>query len=349
MRSLSLIILLFLTQWTTITESYCTGYLRNRDIAGIWKLTSKHSVLPNILPQQRPNKMTYPMKEFTVYPKDKQRQFDKQESIKNKKTKDDDDDDNNDGGENEDIFLLLREDGTFVQYYSPSVVGQSAALSTSNEAFAVQEMKGYWALVDGKLILATERPKDIKNVRAEGHHHDTILEGRIVAVSEYSLVENPALLEQQQQVTQQSNDNIPKENSSDSATTATDKTNNNKDDGVSKSKNEDVHLSVPKGKVKVGKFFYPLNHPSFFEQPIFKPMKTGSFELRQVLGNLNTHLPHDDDELVEKFRKNDLMDKRYFSTSYPLPVERKRKQRWSIKYNKFVGKSNGFLLLTSYM
>jgi hypothetical protein len=99
----------------------------------------------------------------------------------------------------------------------------------------------------------------------------------------------------------------------------------------------DVHLSVPKGKVKVGKFFYPQHHPSFFEQPIFDPMNTGSFELEQVLGTLNTQYKPHNDQLVEKFKKRDLMDKRYYLTSFPIPNTRKKRQRWSIKYNKFVG------------
>ena len=66
-------------------------------------------------------------------------------------------------------------------------------------------------------------------------------------------------------------------------------------------------------------------------------MNTGSFELEQVLGTLNTQYKRHDEELVEKFKKQDLMDKRYYLTSFPIPNTRKKKQRWSIKYNKFVG------------
>jgi len=65
-------------------------------------------------------------------------------------------------------------------------------------------------------------------------------------------------------------------------------------------------------------------------------MNTGSFELEQVLGTLNTQYKRHDEELVEKFKKQDLMDKRYYLTSFPIPNTRKKKQRWSIKYNKFV-------------
>jgi hypothetical protein len=55
---------------------------------------------------------------------------------------------------------------------------------------------------------------------------------------------------------------------------------------------------------------------------------------------LNTQMSDYEEEynMVEKFRKKDLMDKRYFITSYPLRTGKKKRQRWSIKYNKYVGK-----------
>lgn len=288
--SLKLPLLLLLTQFTSIATSYCIGYLCNRDIAGVWRLTSKKSFLPRV---QAPKVTQYPLKEFTVYPKKKNTNDVTKGSL----------------DRDEDILLLLREDGKFVQYESPEQTSAS-----KEDVYAVSEMKGSWALMDGKLILATARSKDIKNIRAEGHDHDTILEGKIVATSDSRLIDNPVLLEQQQQ----------------------NKNSKGKGEGDKKEeKMEDVHLSVPKGDVKIGKFFYPQSHPSFFEQPIFDPTSTGSFELRQVLGNLNTQI--EEDKLVEKFRKKDLMNKKYFITSYPLPNVQKKRKRWSIKYNKYVG------------
>merc|ERR1712157_47618 len=61
-----------------------------------------------------------------------------------------------------------------------------------------------------------------------------------------------------------------------------------------------------------------------------------SFSLQQVLGSLNTIPDSQSHVPKEVFKKQDLMNKRYFLTSYPLPNVRKRKQRWSIKYNKYV-------------
>ncbi len=330
--SLSLQGLLFFTQYQTITvSSYCTGYLRNRDIAGIWRLTSKQSFLPKLpTTNHLPNvKWSYPLKEFTVYPKDKPSSIIDTSITSSSSSKSGND--AVDRNQEEDIMLLLREDGTFVQYASSDQQRERSDDNETNDPlFAVYEMKGSWKLVDGKLILAAERPKDVNNIRSEGHHHDTILEGRIVAVSDTSLVDNPALSTRQQTVGE--NQQQQEENNGNS------KSVHHLTSGNSE-KTEDVHLSVPKGKVKVGKFFYPLNHPSFFEQPIFSPTSTGFFELRQVLGTLNTHIQHDEDKFVEKFRKKDLMDKRYFITSYPLPTAERKNKRWSIKYNKYVGKS----------
>jgi hypothetical protein len=100
--------------------------------------------------------------------------------------------------------------------------------------------------------------------------------------------------------------------------------------------NMDIYLSVPQGSVEVGKFFYPQHHPSFFEQPIFRPTSTGSFQLQQVLGQLNTKL-QEDEEIIEKFRRDDFYDKRFFLTSHKIGHKPKGRLRWSIKYNKFVG------------
>ncbi len=341
---MTLLMFLFMANYMPLTSSYCVGYLRNRDIAGIWRLTSKQSFLPKI--QKTATQIKYPMKEFTVYPKKKQKLEVDTTTPSNVE---------------EDILLLLKEDGQFVQYASSSSsstltsaksrsYGERKSLerkvsTTAQTTYAVDEMKGSWALVDGKLILAADRRKDITNIRAEGHDHDTILEGRIVAIADQSLVENPVSIEEESH-----NENSKEKMNHDNEESTLNKMQRKQkgNDGISSSsrsssssnasaKKEDVHLSVPKGKVKIGKFFYPKNHPSFFETPMFHPTATGSFELRQVLGHLNTQIKREDEKMIELFRKKDLMDKRYFITSYPLPVVQKKRKRWSIKYNKYVG------------
>ena len=298
MKSTVIVASTFLFQAALPTcHCYCTGNLRDRDIAGIWRLRSKKSFLPSLKTKE------FKRKEYTVFPPKKPKKDEESNTAKS-----------------HDVLLLLREDGHFVQYGTPeneknSKASDSDAVSVIDGTSSLGTMKGSWALVDGKLILAADRPEDVTNLRSEGKKHDTMLAGAVVATSGKGLVDNPAL--------------INKNSGNDSDESADGETVKNEDNET-----EDVHLSVS-GEISIGKFFYPQKHPSFFEQPMFGATSTGSFELRQVLGSLNTQVD-DEEKLVEKFKKKDLMDKRYFLTSYPLPKNRKKKQRWSIKYNKYV-------------
>lgn len=81
--------------------------------------------------------------------------------------------------------------------------------------------------------------------------------------------------------------------------------------------NMDTHLSVPQGDVKFGRFFYPKQHPAFFDQPMFRPERRGAFRLQQVLGNLNAQ-SQDEDELVECFVNQNFHNKTFMLTSHPL-------------------------------
>jgi hypothetical protein len=112
----------------------------------------------------------------------------------------------------------------------------------------------------------------------------------------------------------------------------------------------DTHLSVPEGKVNVGKFFYPKQHPSFFEQPMFSATTKGKFELKQVLGSLNAQNPEVEEQLIEKYRQTDFHGKRFLLTSHPLGRHRpKGNIRWSIKYNRYVGEHSCLRFQVTYM
>ena len=67
---------------------------------------------------------------------------------------------------------------------------------------------------------------------------------------------------------------------------------------------------------------------SFFEQPIYRPQSKGRFELRQILGDYNAKLADDEGELIELFRKKDLVGKRFYLSTFPLPKRKKKFERW---------------------
>ena len=318
--------LLLLVCTPLAVHGYCTGDLHRRDIAGVWSLKSQ-SFLPTLHPAAEDTAAAKqqteirPMKEFTKWPKRKKKPLPAATAI-----------------EEEELLLMLRDDGSFIQYgkHRPGEDGEeikrkekeklinkpafvSKAAEETVESFqedgngeeeANGVMKGTWDFIDGKLILAADRPEDLKDLRAIGH--DTILSGDVVVKAEESL-EDRSTIEEEKEAQ-------PKVN-------AKKKDYGNNDDG-----SYDVHISVPEGTVEIGKFFYPKNHPSFFDQPIYSPTKTGSFQLRQVLGGLNTRTKKDDAP-VEKFKVSDLQGKRYFLTTYPLK-QRKPKRMADIDPHK---------------
>jgi hypothetical protein len=85
----------------------------------------------------------------------------------------------------------------------------------------------------------------------------------------------------------------------------------------------ETFLSVPQGKVCRGTFCYPKRHRAFFGQPMFDPTPTATCCLQQVLAN---HPPQQEEGLVEKFVRNDFLNKTFYLSSYPLPNRSKKKQ-----------------------
>lgn len=267
-----------------------------RAIAGLWKLT----------PALRPK---FPMKEFTVHPKEQ-----------NKKDNDNE----------PELLLMLKEDGSFQEYASDEEAMEDESIEDSWKRFREKQhqekqkkelvalAKGTWDYRDGKLILAADRPSTSpESIKPKDtKFQDTLLEGRVVATYETSLPDNPVL------ETDVDNTTVTATKESHSA--------------MNLEKRWDAHLTVPKGSVKVGKFFYPKHHPSFFDQPIYNPAKRGVFQLRQILGSLNTNVP-EEDQYVEKFQRSDFYNKTFLLTSHPLGQRRsKGNTKWSIKQNKFV-------------
>lgn len=271
--------------------------ITHHEIAGLWKLT-------------KPS----PLKEFTVRPR----------QPKPPETE---------------ILLLLKEDGSFQQYMNDVDMDEDideswkrfqqlsklhAARQMTRQTYQERFLKGRWDYVDGKLFLAADRPSSAANSAkqtatktlgpssATVEQQDTLLVGRVVATYETTLPDNPTV-----------GDNTTLELGPGDASAST-------------LVPVDTRLSVPLGTVKVGKFFYPRNHPSFFEQPMFQPRKRDVVCLRQVLGNLNARRKAMEEVVVEKYRCSDFYNKTFLLTSHPLRHQIKGRKKWSIKYNKFV-------------
>eukprot|EP00978_Attheya_sp_CCMP212_P016974 scaffold44896_cov53-Attheya_sp.AAC.2 len=352
---------------TLCAGAYANSDLNREVMAGVWRLTGKRSFLPmleishgdSFSNPEKHVEIQYPMKEFTVFPQKKKVVAELPPGM---------------ADQEEQILLMLKEDGSFTQYgvmdayteedaeeeeeeeteETEPTIGREQKLSNralrelSARGIILQEgnagndkssdsseeevsimgvgiMKGTWDFLDGKLILAADRPSgsDVRSV------HDTILEGEVVFTAEASLDENPTL-----------GTTSAKIDSTDSTSIKNEQTKNIEGDSARTTKMgsnlEDVHLSVPEGSVKIGKFFYPKNHPSFFEQPIFKPTATGSFQLRQVLGSLNANA-HKEEENIELFRNEDFYGRRFFLTSHPLKHVPKGTMRFSLRQGKMIG------------
>lgn len=295
--------------WSHCCSAF-TPDVDHRAIAGLWKL----------------KQMSYPLKEFTVYPKVP-------------------------GQHKNDVLLMLKEDGSFEQYSSEDDSEKAPDKmrffkdekgKTDSDVLdrycEFGKLKGKWDLIGGKLILAADRPTDDQGksksllTKTKGIT-DTILEGEVVATTEEGLIDNPVLKDQTEEE--------KPEKSSESKVIASDNTAKKRGQGaVSKGSVLDTHLSVPKGQVNVGRFTYPIHHPSFFDAPMFNPRAGGKFELKQVLGTLNTQQLKDD-EFEERFFPSDFYNKTFLLSTHPLPQYRpKGNTRWSIRQNKFVGTYN---------
>jgi hypothetical protein len=371
---------IFCTNFVFTKRYYsCSAYAPelNRDaLAGIWRLTGLKSIQPESLrsidqQERRINDQNvFTIKEFTTYPKKVKRQMPMEITAESCYT------DSSAMASTsivhtwygqKDILLKLCDDGSFETYSSldesleeeeaasvdetvearlddtanvvlnvaelskgtnyskytdyrpPSTSTVEEDLSTTSSTFVT----GLWDFKDGKLILAANRPlhSDPKKV------HDTVLVGKVVA-------------KQAMENTFQNNQNLSDITKVEGITNHTLFTDRDHASSV------DLHyLSIPNGKVTIGKFFYPMHHPSFFESPIFSPTKTGSFQLMQILGEASLRVPEYEqkskdytEESGKEFKKEQLAGKVFFLTSRPIGWEKKNKPRWSRSKRSFVGR-----------
>ena len=186
-----------------------------------------------------------------------------------------------------DIILRLNDDGSFDHYSS-----SDQRRDNESELRKILGRGGCWGYHDQALILAPERPKN-GNARMV---HDTLLTGRLIVQASQSLSEGVILNEREQ--LERKDQEKPE---------------------------QDFHLTIDEGEIAVGKFMYPRNHQSFFEEPmLFRRMTIGTFQLSQVLGNLNSRLKASQDEqkktAVAKFHKKDFYGRRFYLSTTPHKV-----------------------------
>ena len=249
-------------------NAYSLGDVDPRALRGVWRLTSlDDDGLPFERGKQRPGfglpspsadpktiwklRGYLPMKEFTTYPKKKISDIvDIPTPMTKKQTE---------------IFIKLKDDYTFAQctalQFSDGVdeensLEEELEMELSKRDRQSFALKGTWDFVDGKLILAADRPEKTPfsaydDEFSDGETNDTILVGTVAVQSVESLTDHPVLEEQRQLQSDQDEDQAT--NLSESLP--------QKGDTV------DIHLSVPKGKIKTGKFMYPKNHPVSLSLP----------------------------------------------------------------------------------
>eukprot|EP00590_Aulacoseira_subarctica_P007171 CAMPEP_0172428414 /NCGR_PEP_ID=MMETSP1064-20121228/46234_1 /TAXON_ID=202472 /ORGANISM="Aulacoseira subarctica , Strain CCAP 1002/5" /LENGTH=535 /DNA_ID=CAMNT_0013173183 /DNA_START=68 /DNA_END=1673 /DNA_ORIENTATION=- len=363
-RSSFLTLISICLNWALKSSWAYAPELNREALAGIWRLTNLKSVFPEFSRQeQRPYEVeqeAFCVKEFTTYPKRV-----REESLSYANTK------NYSAAlgtwyyDHKDVLIKLCFDGSFEQYsdldepieeeeeeeeeevaneiisnenntantihvrtnaiiqtidyskytnYKPPVIIDDDVGELDDDAYTI---KGLWDFQDGKLILAANRPPNVdpRNV------HDTVLIGKVIANKE-------------EQATTTSTSGLPNNNTLHTSSLTSDNPPHPPD-----------YLTVPNGKVTIGKFFYPMHHPSFFEQPIYSPTKTGSFQLRQVLREAMAQQQDSSsssqgkdytEEAGDEFRKEQLAGKRFFVTSQPIGWEKKNKPRWSRSRKCFV-------------
>jgi hypothetical protein len=342
-------------------------FVDRRSLAGLWKLT------PLVTVAARPQ--LYPMKEFTIYPKQQKEARPPPSSTLEEEV--------DDPLQVPELLLMLKEDGSFRQYALDDTEEEDDSNDNDDDELVVLDQKktknidqswtmfqkkreqfanlvlgGTWDYLDGNLLLAADRvdptsyhakadgatpnsgstsssmpessslPTAARPASSGADTSDTLLKGRVVAKYQPQLPNNPAL---------KSDDDEAVSFYSNS------KSSNNTTTTINRAAVLDTHLSVPKGTISIGKFCYPKKHPSFFEQPMFRPIQKGFFALRQVLGPLSQNQqPQDNRHQKPMYERADFYNKTFLLTSSPIPPRPPSssssagEKRWSIKYNKFV-------------
>jgi hypothetical protein len=211
----------------------------------------------------------------------------------------------------EDIVVRLNEDGTFDPYTAITEHGDEGVIASykDHNLERILGRGGSWEFRDGTLMLAAGRPDNADPSKV----HDTLLTGRLtVHVSECL----PSTDQQPMALDDNADDSPPKGGlGTDDASRA----------GNVPQKQIDVHLSIPSGTISIGKFMYPRKHKAFFDDPmLFSESSIGTFQMKQLLGNLNARLQREHNEEGNKpepkYHKRDFYERRFYLTATPHGV-----------------------------
>lgn len=197
------------------------------------------------------------------------------------------------------VVIRLKDDGTF-----------EPQMMISEEINPLLCRGGCWDYRDQTLVLATNRPHPQPGTATANNEetvNDTLLVGKLAVQVSESLVETN--LDPPLPVNQETGDKKQKE-----------------EDRESSSSSLDVHLFIEQGEISRGKFIYPKKHKAFFDEPILFPRNNvGTFDMQQVLGNLNTRLQNQrtlqrNQPPLPKFRQDDFYNRTFYLTASTHPV-----------------------------
>lgn len=203
-------------------------------------------------------------------------------------------------GFEDEVVLRLNEDGTFDPYTTSLEEEKDSTTTNSDDKDDCPEdlhhllgWGGSWRYQDYTLLLASARPKTLKNLFTK---RDTVFRGIPEAIV------TPTLEEPGESQIEESG----------GASTATEQ-------------DMDISLCIPQGQISVGKFMYGQKHPMFFDEPmLFKPSNRGFVKMNQLLGQLNAVQKQNPDETNQpepKFHASDFYDKVFYLATAEHPVE----------------------------
>ena len=197
----------------------------------------------------------------------------------------------------DEVVLRLNEDGSFDPY---TPIPNERTIPQDNLQ-GILGRGGLWEYRDDMLILAADRPKQVDPSQV----HDTLFVGKLDVQVSRSISSDA-----DRRTLESYDEEVPVDEPS--ALTA------------DTPEDVDVHLSVPKGTIDIGKFMYPKKHNAFFDEPmLFKRSNIGSFQMNQLLGNLNARLKKEREAPPKPeplFRRLDFHNRSFYLTTAPHPV-----------------------------